>query len=80
MKPIRKLLTVLNLHFAVVALLVILNLGLAVRFFLAWGTFRSSGADQLQQRDEQMLLQNRLLTVSKRLLSIILKCLLKKLK
>jgi type IV pilus assembly protein PilO len=50
MKPIRKLLTVLNLHFAVVALLVILNLGLAVRFFLAWGTLRSSGTDQLQQR------------------------------
>src|ERR1700744_5213168 len=53
MKPLGKWLTVLNLHFAVVALLVILNLGLAVRFFLAWGTLRSSGEEQLQQKQNE---------------------------
>jgi type IV pilus assembly protein PilO len=51
MKPVRgKLVTVLNLHFAGVALLLILNLVLAVRLFLSWTTLRAAGADQLQQR------------------------------
>ncbi len=51
MKPLRgKLVTVLNLHFAVVALLLILNLVLGVRLFLAWNTLRSAAPDQLQQR------------------------------
>jgi type IV pilus assembly protein PilO len=51
MKPLRsKLLTLLNLHFAGVALLLILNLVLAVRLFLAWSTLRSASADQLQQQ------------------------------
>ena len=51
MKPLRnKLISMLNLHFAGVALLLILNLVLAVRLFLAWSTLRSASADQLQQR------------------------------
>jgi type IV pilus assembly protein PilO len=51
MKPLRnKLISLLNLHFAGVALLLILNLVLAVRLFLAWSTLRSASADQLQQR------------------------------
>ena len=51
MKPLRsKLVSLLNLHFAGVALLLILNLVLAVRLFLAWSTLRSASADQLQQR------------------------------
>jgi type IV pilus assembly protein PilO len=45
-----KLVTVLNLHFAAVGLLLILNLVLAVRLFLAWNTLHAAGADQLQQR------------------------------
>jgi type IV pilus assembly protein PilO len=44
------LLSVLNLHFAGVALLVILNLLLGVRLFLAWSTLRSASAEQLQQQ------------------------------
>jgi type IV pilus assembly protein PilO len=51
MRPLRgKLVSVLNLHFAAVALLLILNLVLGVRFFLAWSTLRSDGTDQLQQQ------------------------------
>ncbi len=51
MKPLRtKLISLLNLHFAGVALLLILNLVLAVRLFLAWSTLRTASADQLQQR------------------------------
>jgi type IV pilus assembly protein PilO len=51
MKPLRnKLISMLNLHFAGVALLLILNLVLAVRLFLAWSTLRSASADQLQQQ------------------------------
>jgi type IV pilus assembly protein PilO len=50
-KPLRgKLVSVLNLHFAGVALLLILNLVLAVRLFLAWTTLHAASADQLQQR------------------------------
>ena len=44
------LLTFLNLHFAGVALLLVLNLFLAVRLFVAWNTLRSASADELQQR------------------------------
>jgi type IV pilus assembly protein PilO len=40
----------LNLHIAGVALLLILNLFLGVRLFLAWRTLRSASDDQLQQR------------------------------
>jgi type IV pilus assembly protein PilO len=51
MKPLRsKLVSFLNLHFAGVALLLILNLVLAVRLFLAWSTLRTASADQLQQQ------------------------------
>jgi type IV pilus assembly protein PilO len=45
-------LSVLNLHIAGVALLLILNLVLGVRLFLNWNTLRASGPEQLQQ--EQM--------------------------
>jgi type IV pilus assembly protein PilO len=44
------LLSLLNLHIAGVALLLILNLVLGVRLFLAWNTLRSASVDQLQQR------------------------------
>ena len=51
MKPLRSnLFSVLNLHFAGVALLLILNLVLGVRLFLAWSTLRSASAEQLQQQ------------------------------
>ena len=51
MKPLRSnLISLLNVHFAGVALLLILNLVLAVRLFLAWSTLRSASADQLQQQ------------------------------
>lgn len=51
MKPLRrKVISLLNLHFAGVALLLILNLVLAVRLFLAWSTLRTASADQLQQQ------------------------------
>jgi type IV pilus assembly protein PilO len=51
MKPVRsKLISLLNLHFAGVAVLLILNLVLAVRLFLAWSTLRTASADQLQQQ------------------------------
>ena len=44
------LFSLLNLHFAGVALLLILNLVLGVRLFLAWNTLRSANVDQLQQQ------------------------------
>ena len=50
MKKIRNLFSFLNLHIAGVALLLILNLVLGVRLFLAWRTLRAAGADQLQQQ------------------------------
>jgi hypothetical protein len=50
MKSIRKYLSLLNLHFAGVALLLILNLVLSVRLFLAWSTLRAAGTDQLLQQ------------------------------
>ena len=51
MKPLRgKLVSVHNLHFAGVALLLLLNLVLAVRLFLAWNTLRTADANQLQQQ------------------------------
>jgi type IV pilus assembly protein PilO len=40
----------LNIHFAGVALLVLLNLTLCVRLFLAWNTLRSSSEEQLRQQ------------------------------
>jgi type IV pilus assembly protein PilO len=43
------LLTLLNLHIAGVALLLILNLVLGVRLFLAWSTLHAAGPEQLQQ-------------------------------
>jgi hypothetical protein len=50
-KPARRnLLSLLNLHFAGVALLLILNLVLGVRLFLAWSTLRTASAEQLQQK------------------------------
>ena len=48
MKPLRSWLSLLNLHIAGVALLLLLNLFLAVRLFLAWSTLRAAGDDQLQ--------------------------------
>jgi hypothetical protein len=44
------LLSLLNLHIAGVALLLILNLVLGVRLFLAWSTLRAAGPEQIQQR------------------------------
>ncbi len=44
------LFSLLNLHIAGVALLLILNLVLGVRLFLAWNTLRAAGPEQLQQR------------------------------
>ena len=44
------LFSILNLHFAGVALLLILNLVLGVRLFLAWSTLRAAGAGQLLQQ------------------------------
>jgi Tfp pilus assembly protein PilO len=50
MKKFRNLFSFLNLHIAGVALLLILNLVLGVRLFLAWSTLRAASADQLQQQ------------------------------
>ena len=50
MKQLRSLLSLLNLHIAGVALLLILNLVLGVRLFLAWSTLHTANADQLQQQ------------------------------
>jgi type IV pilus assembly protein PilO len=44
------LLSLLNLHIAGAALLLLLNLVLAVRLFIAWNTVRSASPDQLQQK------------------------------
>jgi type IV pilus assembly protein PilO len=48
-RPGGNLFSVLNLHFAGVAALLILNLVLGIRLFLAWNTLRASGEEQLQQ-------------------------------
>jgi len=50
MKKLSNLFSLLNLHIAGAALLLILNLVLGVRLFLAWNTLRAAGTDQLQQR------------------------------
>ena len=50
MKKFRNLFSLLNLHIAGVALLLILNLVLGVRLFLAWSTLRAASSDQLQQQ------------------------------
>jgi type IV pilus assembly protein PilO len=50
MKELRKLISILNLHIAGIALLLILNLVLGVRLFLAWNTLRAAGPEQLQQQ------------------------------
>lgn len=50
MKLLRSWLSLLNLHIAGVALLLLLNLVLGVRLFLAWSTLRSANANQLQQQ------------------------------
>jgi type IV pilus assembly protein PilO len=50
MKSLRGLVNLLNLHFAGVALLLILNLVLGVRLFLAWSTLRAASRDQLSQQ------------------------------
>ena len=50
----KKLLTFLNLHFAIVAVLLVLNLTLAVRLFFAWNTIRASGPDELQQQQSTL--------------------------
>jgi type IV pilus assembly protein PilO len=48
MKPTRtNLFSVLNLHFAGVALLLVLNLVIGVRLFLAWSTLHAASADEL---------------------------------
>jgi type IV pilus assembly protein PilO len=49
-KSLRSYVSLLNLHFAGVTLLLILNLVLAVRLFLAWSTLRAAGTDQLMQQ------------------------------
>jgi len=50
MKSLRSFVSLLNLHFAGVALLLLLNLVLAVRLFLAWTTVRAASSDQLAQQ------------------------------
>jgi type IV pilus assembly protein PilO len=45
-----KLVSFLNLHIAGAALLLILNLVLGVRLFLAWSTLHAAGPEQLQQK------------------------------
>jgi type IV pilus assembly protein PilO len=50
MKQFRSFLSLLNLHIAGAALLLLLNLVLGVRLFLAWSTLHSANADQLQQQ------------------------------
>lgn len=46
----KKLISLLNLHIAVAAVLLILNLVLGVRLFLAWRTLHDAGPDELQQQ------------------------------
>jgi type IV pilus assembly protein PilO len=48
------LLSLLNLHIAGVAVLLIVNLVLAIQLFLAWTTLRNSSTDQLQQRQSTL--------------------------
>jgi Tfp pilus assembly protein PilO len=50
MKQLRSFLSLLNLHIAGAAVLLLLNLVLGVRLFLAWSTLHSANADQLQQQ------------------------------
>jgi type IV pilus assembly protein PilO len=50
MKKFSNLLSLLNLHIAGAALLLILNLVLGVRLFLAWSSLRAAGPEQLQQQ------------------------------
>ena len=50
MKQLRSWLSLLNLHIAGVGLLLLLNLVLGLRLFLAWSTLHSANADQLQQQ------------------------------
>jgi Tfp pilus assembly protein PilO len=50
MKQLRSYLSLLNLHIAGAALLLLLNLVLGVRLFLAWSTLHSANADQLAQQ------------------------------
>jgi type IV pilus assembly protein PilO len=51
MKLVRsKLFSVLHLHFAGVALLLILNLVLAIQLFLAWSSLRAASAERLRQQ------------------------------
>jgi hypothetical protein len=45
-----RIFSLLNLHFAVVALLLVLNLVLAVRLFLAWSTLRNASPDELARQ------------------------------
>jgi type IV pilus assembly protein PilO len=45
-----KLFSLLNLHFAGVALLLILNLVLGIRLFLAWSTLRAANSDELARQ------------------------------
>jgi type IV pilus assembly protein PilO len=46
----KKLISLLNLHIAVAAVLLILNLVLGVRLFLAWRTLHDAGPDELAQQ------------------------------
>ena len=50
----KKLLSFLNLHIAVVVLLLILNLTLGVRLFFAWNTLHGAGPDQLLQQQSAL--------------------------
>jgi type IV pilus assembly protein PilO len=50
MKELRRYLSLLNLHIAGAALLLLLNLVLGIRLFLAWNTLHTANADQLQQQ------------------------------
>ncbi len=50
----KKLLTFLNLHIAIAAVLLILNLTLGVRLFLAWSTLRSAGPEELQRQQSAL--------------------------
>src|ERR1700761_4482589 len=46
----RDLFSLLNLHIAAIAVLLILNLVLGIRLFLAWSTLRNSSDEQLQKQ------------------------------
>jgi hypothetical protein len=47
---VKKFISFLNLHIALAAVLLIVNLTLGVRLFLAWSTLRSAGPEELQQQ------------------------------